>query len=121
MFTLLVLGLPFLMAFWIGWVWAKKLVLKGAIRANAYYGRAVGLGILVPIPVLLLHMVNLLQNYQPDRCGSWWLGATPETCTLGFYIVSRTLAAFIFLIGPLTVLSVSLVLAIFWNVKANHP
>lgn len=64
--------------------------------------------------------MGLIQQYQPDRCGSWWLGATPGECTLGFYLISRTLAALIFLVGPVVLLSVSLVLAVFWNVKANH-
>lgn len=121
MFILLILGLSFVMVPFIGWAWARKLTLKKTPRPGVFYGRAVGLGLLTPVLGLIQYILSLLQHYQPDQCGSWWLGATPEQCTLFFYLISRTLAALIFLILPFMLLSVSLVLAIFWNVQANRP
>ncbi len=62
---------------------------------------------------------NLVLRYAPDRCGSWWLGASEEDCTLIFYVASRTLAAFLFLLGPVAVLCLIVSFGVFWTLKAR--
>lgn len=94
--VLLPLAVVAAVAFWR----ARSLLASGPYRARRYFANALGVGLLLPAALLIWNTIDLATRYAPDRCGSWWLGASEAECTLGFYLASRLLAALVFLIGP---------------------
>lgn len=119
----LVVGLIFLplavvaaVAFWR----ARRLCADGPCRRRRYVANALGVGLLPPAALLAWHAFELATQYAPDRCGSWWLGASEAECTLSFYLASRLLAALVFLIGPAAVLCLAVSCGVFWLVRTRR-
>ena len=119
----LVVGLIFLplatvaaVAFWR----ARQLCADGRCRRRRYVANALGIGLLPPAALLAWHAFELATRYAPDRCGSWWLGASEAECTLSFYLASRLLAALVFLIGPAAALSLLVSCGVFWLVRIRR-
>ena len=75
---------------------ARSLLASGPFSARRYFVNALVVGLLVPAGLLLWNTMDLVLRYAPGRCGSGWLGASEEDCTLVFYVASRTLAAVLF-------------------------
>jgi hypothetical protein len=100
--------------------WRAKRLLAGApCRTRRYLANALGVGLLLPAALFAWNTLQLVTRYAPDRCGSWWLGASETTCTLGFYVASRTLAALIFVLGPVTALCLAVSFGVFWIVRTR--
>ena len=100
--------------------WRARRLLAGApCRTRRYLVNALGVGLLLPAALLVWNTLELVTRYAPNRCGSWWLGASEATCTLGFYVASRTLAALIFVLGPVTALCLGVSFGVFWIVKTR--
>ena len=103
------------MAFWR----ARRLLASGPCHARRYVANALGIGLLLPAALLIWNTIDLVTRYAPNRCGSWWLGASEEACTLGFYLATRTLAALVFFIGPAAALCLLVSFGVFWIVRTR--
>jgi hypothetical protein len=99
---------------------ARCLCADGPCRAREYWTHALVVGLLPPAALLAWQAFELATRYAPDRCGSWWLGASEAECTLGFYLTSRLLAALVFLIGPAAVLCLAVSCGVFWIVRTRR-
>ena len=104
------------MAFWR----ARRLLASGPCPARRYFANALGIGLLPPAALLIWNTIDLVTRYAPDRCGSWWLGASEAECTLGFYLATRTLAAVVFFIGPTAALCLLVSGGVFWFVGTRN-
>lgn len=99
---------------------ARRLCVGSPCHAREYWVHALAVGLLPPAALLVWHASELATRYAPDRCGSWWLGASEAECTLGFYLTSRLLAALVFLIGPVAVLCLAVSCGVFWIVRTRR-
>ena len=98
---------------------ARRLLASGSVSRWRYFVNALVVGLLLPVVLLIWNTIDLVTRYAPDKCGSWWLGASEEECTLSYYVASRTLAAVVFLLGPATVMCLFVSFGVFWTAKAH--
>ena len=99
---------------------ARRLLASGSVSTWRYGVNALVVGLLLPVVLFLWNTIDLVTTYAPDKCGSWWLGAPEEECTLFYYVASRTLAAFVFLLGPATAMCLFVSFGVFWTAKARR-
>jgi hypothetical protein len=98
---------------------AKRLLSSGSISTCQYFINALVVGTLLPVVLLTWNTIDLVTKYAPDKCGSWWLGASEDECSLMYYVMSRTLATFIFLLGPYTIICLLISFGVFWTAKTR--
>ncbi|HEY9658307.1 MAG TPA: hypothetical protein V6C65_07640 [Allocoleopsis sp.] len=97
--------------------WADSLISRGLGSTWQYWLNALAIGLLLPGLFFVWNTIDIISGYTPDKCGSWWFGASERECTLSYYLFSRTLALFVFLLAPYTALCLLLSFNAFWNAK----
>ena len=117
--VLLILLVPFFLIATLSYWRAFQLRKSGRLKGATLIINAVTIASLLPIVLLVWNTIDLLGSYSPTGCGSWWLGASEENCTMIFFVLTRTGAALIFLIGPAALVSFILSFAIFCFLKPH--